>query len=175
MNNTDPPASEQASKPPEHFQETAGMMLRKGRENANLTHSAVGEVLHLTVHYIKALENDDYKKLPAATFVKGYIRAYARFLQLDANEVLAVYEKNNVSAGELNNRTETVSRTPKRHDQTFLWAVVAALIIIAGVAAGWWFVGKDQAPASAASSAPQLPTQAQASRTVLSLASGANL
>ena len=94
MNNTNPPAPEQASKPQERLHETPGMMLRKARESANFTHAAVGEALHLTVHYIKALENDDYSKLPAATFVKGYLRAYARYLKLDVNAVLASYEKN---------------------------------------------------------------------------------
>src|SRR6187402_2515304 len=117
MNNSDQPLSEAGSKPPERLHDTAGSMLRKARESANLTHAAVGEALHLTVHYIKALENDDYSKLPGATFVKGYLRTYARFLKLDANAVLASYEKNSVSAEELSSRTESLSRTQKRHDQ----------------------------------------------------------
>ena len=57
---------------------TPGAMLRQAREAAGLTHAAVGEALHLTVHYIKALENDDYNKLPGQLFVKGYMRTYAR-------------------------------------------------------------------------------------------------
>ena len=136
MNNTNQPPAEQVSKPPERQHDTAGVILRKARESANLTHAAVGEALHLTVHYIKALENDDYTKLPGATFVKGYLRAYARFLKLDVNAVLASYEKNNVSAEALSNRTESLSRSQKRHDQTFRWAVVTAVLIVLGVAAG---------------------------------------
>lgn len=170
MNNSHPPASEQASKPPERLHDTAGMMLRKGRESANLTHAAVSEALHLTVHYIKALENDNYSKLPGTTFVKGYLRTYARFLKLDVNAVLASYEKNNVSAEELNNRTESLSRSQRRNDQTFRWAVITAVIIVAGVAAGWWFVGKDQVrPVTVATSQPQ-PAEPQASRATTSAA-----
>ncbi len=169
MNNTNPPNSEQVNKPPERLHDTAGMMLRKAREDANLTHAAVGEALHLTVHYIKALENDDHGKLPGATFVKGYLRAYARFLKLDVNAVLASYEKNSVSAEELSSRTESLSRTQKRHDQTFRWAVVTAVIIVAGVAAGWWFVGKDEAPSRAVTTA-QLPAEPQANRTTATTA-----
>src|SRR5688572_8421974 len=165
MNNTNPPNSEQANKPPERLHDSAGMMLRKARESANLTHAAVGEALHLTVHYIKALENDDHSKLPGATFVKGYLRSYARFLKLDVNAVLASYEKNSISAEELSNRTESLSRTQKRQDQTFRWAMVTAAIIVAGVAAGWWFVGKDQSLSTAVTTAGQLPAEPQASRT----------
>src|SRR5687767_15105820 len=144
MNNSDQPPSEPISKSPERLHDTAGMMLRKARESANLTQAVVGEALHLTVHYIKALENDDYSKLPGATFVKGYLRVYARYLKLDVNAVLACYETNNANAEELSNRIELSSRNQKRHDQTFKWAVVTAIIVVLGVAAGWWFVGKDQ-------------------------------
>jgi cytoskeleton protein RodZ len=170
MNSTNPPNPEQAGKPPELLHDSAGMMLRKARENTNLTHAAVGEALHLTVHYIKALENDDYSKLPAATFVKGYYKAYARFLKLDANAVLASYERNSGTAEESNSRTVSLSRTQKRHDQTFRWAVVTAVIIVAGVAAGWWFVGKDQMPSRAVMTSQQLPTEPQASRNNLNSA-----
>jgi cytoskeleton protein RodZ len=125
--------------------------------------------LHLTVHYIKALENDAYHKLPGTTFVKGYIRAYARFLNLDVNEVLAIYERNNVSAETLGNSTESPSRNRRRHDQTFRWAVVTAVIIVAGILAGWWFVGKDQTPARAAASTQQLPAESLTDRAATTL------
>jgi cytoskeleton protein RodZ len=163
MNNTNPPNSEPVNKPPERLHDTAGMMLRKAREGANLTHAAVGEALHLTVHYIKALENDDHGKLPGATFVKGYLRSYARYLKLDVNAVLASYEKNTVSAEELSSRTESLSRSQRRHDQTFRWAMVTAVIIVAGVAAGWWFVGKDQVSTREVTTTGQLPVELQAS------------
>ncbi|MES2624817.1 MAG: RodZ domain-containing protein [Pseudomonadota bacterium] len=162
MNNSDQPTPEQASKPPERPHDTAGMMLKKARESANLTHVAVGEALHLTVHYIKALENDDYGKLPGATFIKGYLRAYARYLKLDVNAVLAIYEKNNASAEELSNRTQLSSRNQRRHDQTFRWAVVTAVIVVIGVAAGWWFVGKDQAVTAALTDTQQNVSQPEA-------------
>jgi cytoskeleton protein RodZ len=172
MNNTNQPPAEQVSKPPEHLHDTAGMILRKARESANLTHAAVGEALHLTVHYIKALENDDYSKLPGATFVKGYLRAYARFLKLDVNAVLASYEKNNVSVEALSNRTESLSRSQKRHDQTFRWAVVTAIIIVLGIVALWWFVGKDQVEPRVVTNSPQTTSQPQANRPVATTASG---
>ena len=52
-----------------------------------------------------------------------------------------------------------LSRNQKRHDQTFRWAVITAVIIVLGVAAGWWFVGKDQVVTSAVTVSPQLPAQ----------------
>lgn len=166
MNNTNPPDSEQINKPPERLLDTAGMMLRKGRENANLTHATVSEALHLTVHYIKALENDDHSKLPGATFVKGYLRTYARFLKLDVNAVLASYERNRVSAEESSGTRESQYRIQKRHDQTFRWAVVTAVIIFGGVAAGWWFVGKEQVRAGTVTTTQQVPAESQTGRTV---------
>jgi len=69
-----------------------GDLLRSKREAAGMSQAQVGEALHLTVHYIKSLESDEYSKLPGLTFVKGYFRSYARLLKLDEAAILDCYE-----------------------------------------------------------------------------------
>lgn len=58
----------------------AGARARCGRaENAGKT--------------LTALENDDYKVLPEATFIKGYYRSYAKYLNADASIIIQRFDE----------------------------------------------------------------------------------
>ena len=67
---------------------SAGQLLVKGREALELSVEDVARELNLGVDTIKALESNDYGVLPGYTFVKGYIRSYAKLLRLDEEKVL---------------------------------------------------------------------------------------
>ena len=69
---------------------TAGAKLRAAREAAGLTVDAVAQQLKLAPRQVVALEEDDFQQLPGRTFVRGFARNYARFLQLDADALLAL-------------------------------------------------------------------------------------
>lgn len=158
MTDTD---SGQSSSPRFHSG-TPGAMLRQAREAAGLTHAAVGEALHLTVHYIKSLENDDYSKLPGQIFVKGYMRTYARYLKMDVDNLLACYDEHLGTLPAIKSHTLGGNYTRKRNDQFIGWAVAATLVVIVGLGTGWWFVGRqgdDAASSSNAPSAAQLANQ----------------
>ena len=45
------------------------------------------DILNLTLANVIALENDDYESLPGWTYVSGYLRAYARLLDLDPDSL----------------------------------------------------------------------------------------
>jgi cytoskeletal protein RodZ len=42
----------------------------------------------ISIGYLKAIEDEDFSKLPGAVFVKGFLKSYARFLQLPEDEVM---------------------------------------------------------------------------------------
>ena len=69
---------------------TAGAKLRAAREAAGLSIDAVAHQLKLAPRQVTALEEDDWQRLPGRTFVRGFARNYARFVQLDPDAVLAL-------------------------------------------------------------------------------------
>lgn len=69
-----------------------GTLLRQAREAREMSLDDVSAVLHLDVELIAALEADDYENLPASTFVKGYLRGYARLLNLNADTLVEAFE-----------------------------------------------------------------------------------
>lgn len=69
---------------------TAGAKLKAAREAAGLTIDAVAHQLKLAPRQVIALEEDDWQRLPGRTFVRGFARNYARFVQLDPDAVLSL-------------------------------------------------------------------------------------
>ena len=74
----------------ESFESTKspGALLQTLRLRNEWSVEDVASDLNLQVKVIEALEIDDYSELPETTFVRGYIRAYARLLGIREEEVL---------------------------------------------------------------------------------------
>lgn len=70
-----------------------GKILLQGRLQSGLTQEQVAKELYMTVHKVKALENDDYSCLSSDTFARGYIRAYANLVKVDIVLALAAYDQ----------------------------------------------------------------------------------
>jgi hypothetical protein len=68
-----------------------GDILKKRREELGMDLREISETLKIKYAYLKALEDDDLKNLPAEVYVKAYLNSYARSLNLDPEEVLNVY------------------------------------------------------------------------------------
>jgi len=66
-----------------------GDRLAKAREQQQRTVESVAADLHLRMEVVRAIENGDEAQLPALTFVRGYIKTYARLLELDAAALVA--------------------------------------------------------------------------------------
>lgn len=74
-----------------------GAQLRAAREARGIALSEVAATLKLGVRQLEALERGDWQVLPGATFVRGFVRNYARFVQIDPlplmSQLDAVLEK----------------------------------------------------------------------------------
>lgn len=71
---------------------TPGRMLKRAREAKNLSVAAIATQMNLDLRTIEALERDDHANLPAPIFVRGYLRGYARLVDLREAEVLGAYQ-----------------------------------------------------------------------------------
>jgi cytoskeletal protein RodZ len=67
--------------------ESLGHYLRRERERKNLSLKEVARNTRVREHFLRAMEEDRYDLLPAATFVKGFFHSYARYLDLDPTDV----------------------------------------------------------------------------------------
>ena len=69
-----------------------GATLRAARQSQGYSIAEVAQVLKFGARQLEALENDDYSTLQGATFLRGFVRSYARYLRLDEAPLLAALE-----------------------------------------------------------------------------------
>jgi cytoskeleton protein RodZ len=72
--------------------ETLGKYLKNQRESKKISLREVAKNTRVREHVLRAIEEDQYHLLPPATYVKGFLLAYAKYLKLDPNDVLLRYE-----------------------------------------------------------------------------------
>lgn len=72
----------------EHVMPSVGAQLREGREHMDMSVEDVAGKIKLSSRQIVALEEDDFKSLPETAFLRGFVRSYAKLLQLDAQPLL---------------------------------------------------------------------------------------
>jgi len=72
---------------------TVGQILKETRESKFYSLEEVEKTIKIRKELLEALEADDYSKLPPATFVQGFIKNYAKFLDLDGEKLLAIFRR----------------------------------------------------------------------------------
>ena len=70
-----------------------GKLLQQTRKRKKYSLDKVNKLTRLSLKYIKALEESDSSVFPAEIYHKSSLKNYAKFLELDIDEVLELYEK----------------------------------------------------------------------------------
>ncbi|MCW5878630.1 MAG: DUF4115 domain-containing protein [Anaerolineales bacterium] len=65
-----------------------GQQLRQARERRGLDLGEVSQATHIRVQYLAALEAGDLSQLASAAQLRGFLRAYAAYLELDGKALL---------------------------------------------------------------------------------------
>lgn len=111
-----------------------GERCRKAREAMGWTPAEAAKRMHLSQTYLLALEADDYERLPEATFVKGYLRNYARLLGLPADEVANTFQQMvNEDAFDKPLELPSMPRRPKLFARPLGWVLIAVVVGVLAV------------------------------------------
>lgn len=70
-----------------------GQLLKAGREAKEMTQQDISNSLRYSIRQIDALENHRFDELPDAMMTRGFIRSYAKLVDIDAEPLLAIYRK----------------------------------------------------------------------------------
>ena len=70
-----------------------GKLLQTAREEKNLRPEDVAYEIRLTPGQVLALEENDYSKMPEETYVRGYLRNYARLVGIPENDILMAFAR----------------------------------------------------------------------------------
>ncbi|MBW1708329.1 MAG: helix-turn-helix domain-containing protein [Deltaproteobacteria bacterium] len=130
--------------------ETLGQRLRRQREEKGITLEEVSKATKIPVSNLEALEIGDEDKLPAPVYVRGFLKAYARELELDEWELLEEYNNTyGLTPEKFKIRVSTVPKQKSYILQISIIGLIAAVVLVAG---GYYFFNRQKEPA------PQIPT-----------------
>jgi len=96
-----------------------GKELAKIRLEKKLTIKEIAREIRIEPSIIKKIEKNDFESIGAPVFIKGYLRQYASFIEMDADEVLERYNQLNYKEDTspiVNNSVQQLSKfivTPK--------------------------------------------------------------
>ncbi|WP_342324037.1 cytoskeleton protein RodZ [Kosakonia sp. BYX6] len=121
--------------------QTTGVRLRSAREQLGLSQQAVAERLCLKVSTVRDIEEDRSPADLASTFVRGYIRSYARLVHIPEEELLPILEKQAPirAAKVAPMQTFALGKPRKKRDgwlMSFTWLV---LFVVVGLTGAWWW------------------------------------
>jgi DnaJ-class molecular chaperone len=71
----------------------SGGDLKKIRDELGVSLEEIAETVKVRMAYLRAIEEDRFEKAPSRIFLKGFVRAYAQYIGLDADMVANRYLK----------------------------------------------------------------------------------
>jgi cytoskeleton protein RodZ len=121
--------------------QSTGTRLRNAREQLGLSQQAVAERLCLKVSTVRDLEDDKAPAELASTFLRGYIRSYARLVHIPEEELLPILEKEvPVRTAKMTPmQNMSLGKRRKKRDgwlMSFTWLV---LFVVIGLTGSWWW------------------------------------
>ncbi|MGH2973211.1 MAG: helix-turn-helix domain-containing protein [Gaiellaceae bacterium] len=124
-----------------------GTSLREARTRQGLDFSQAELATKIRAKYLRALEEEQFDALPAETYVKGFLHAYADFLGLDGQLYVDEYESRFVAEGFVDAPAPRRSRQRQRElsfeRRAVLLALVGMTVLAALVIAAWKFGGSS--------------------------------
>lgn len=72
---------------------TLGKILKQAREAKKVSITQASQTLRIREAFLVALENDTFEEIPGKTYIVGFIRSYAHYLDLNAPQMTALFYK----------------------------------------------------------------------------------
>lgn len=96
--------------------------------------------LHLRVRVIELLEQDDYQKMPEPVFVKGYLRAYAKLLDVPYQPLLENFNRlyTPVKKSEKALLWQQSKRETNKAEHAVRWFTTAFAVVVLIAVGIWW-------------------------------------
>ncbi|HYK20429.1 MAG TPA: helix-turn-helix domain-containing protein [Pyrinomonadaceae bacterium] len=138
---------------------TIGEQLRLAREARGIGLREICDQTRISVHYLEAIEANDYKRLPGGVFNRSFIKAYAKCVGYDEREAIEGYTRylrehddssDEVSTHPIHSKVYTDTPATKSPVLTVVLAILILALLTAGaLAALHWFQKRAELTPSA--------------------------
>jgi cytoskeleton protein RodZ len=114
-----------------------GERLKREREMREVSPTEITNATRISGRFLEALENEDWGKLPGGIFNRGFVRAIARYLGLDEENLLAEYD---LAHGE--QRIEAPAPYENPIPRPSQWIPIVGILVFLGILVGLVYAGR---------------------------------
>ncbi len=118
-----------------------GARLKAERERQGFEEEELATKLHITRHYLRAIEEDAYDKLPGVVFARGYVRNYCLLLEMPTEPLMTMFE----ALVETARKEKEVEGVPKRKltrvDRNQRWLSLSLFVFVSLFGVLWFLNG----------------------------------
>ncbi len=145
-----------------------GSRLKRAREDRGWDIPGTAEKLHVIPRYVRAIEEGDYGQLPGLVFLKGYVRSYARLVNLSEDRLIEDLEQELLMSSDPMIEPAAAAITPVGFSENNeksgrKWLIPVVLVALVGIGYYAWqsFNGmsKDDTSASLTPEAQESPVE----------------
>ena len=120
-----------------------GQLLAEAREKAGFTQQYVADKLNFRKALVENIEKDNFDKSLPSTYNRGYLRNYAKLVEISVDDVLTSYEMlghAQVQGAEM----QSFSKITKKETENsiLMWISYLILALLIGSTAMWWLQGE---------------------------------
>jgi len=116
-----------------------GQMLAQARENIGMSQQQVADKLNFRITLVKNIENEVFDQEMPATFNRGYLRNYAKLVNISVDEVLVGYEMLNIAEKQCAELQSFSKGTEKQAESNrIMWISYLILTLLIASSIVWW-------------------------------------
>lgn len=116
-----------------------GARLKSAREAMNLSEKEAAARLYLNVRIISFIESENFSDGPPMTFMRGYLRSYAKLLNIPDPEIKAALAEIELTIPEAKPETPILHVTPIQQNERYLkWITLLVILTLITLVCIWW-------------------------------------
>jgi cytoskeleton protein RodZ len=116
-----------------------GDRLQAARTKMGFSIEDVATRMHLNIAILESIEDNNFDDITAPIFVKGYLRAYARIVSLDEDEMIQQYQNYYSEEDPPIASTSNLAPEISSDDARIKWTTYLVIIGLLGLLAAWWW------------------------------------
>jgi cytoskeleton protein RodZ len=116
-----------------------GERLQAARIQQGLSLDDVADRMHLSLSILKAIEDNNFEEITAPIFVKGYLRAYARIVSLNEDEMILQYLDFYSEEDPPISSTSNILPELSVGDARIKWTTYLVILVIGVLLVAWWW------------------------------------
>lgn len=116
-----------------------GEQLQAARIRKGLALEDVANRMHLSTAILEAIENNNFEEITAPIFVKGYLRAYARIVSLNEDDMIRQYLELYSEEDPPIHSTSNLAPELSSNDTRIKWTTYLVILLLAVLLGAWWW------------------------------------